>query len=697
MKKTAIMLSLILAVIMALSGCGFTRTPSDDGTGSGTGIGSGTGSGEGSGTDDGSDDNDDDDEKDDFKIEIGDENAPTFYYTPDGDLSGDDSDKNLTLGKLTATDDYNRSFGYTDGFDEDKYVCLFYFTWLGQHASEMTGEYDITKLMSNVSSNVELWTLNTAATPMNQYHYWGEPLYGYYNSLDPWVIRKHVELFISAGIDVLVFDATNGYCYFEVIEQIANVLREYQNDGWRVPKFMFYTNTNSNATVRKLYSGTGNAYANPFERDGFYRSGNFRDLWFCPDGKPQIIAVRSELDSDMLNYFDVWESMWPAETNVTQVSENYLNHGFPWMDWSSSGNGKGEQKLVGQSRGGVVNISVAQHNRAPFSNAVNNHNSMNTAYESENMWGRGYSATGGADHSDDAINSGVNYEEEWQVAIRKNPKYAFVTGWNEWVALKLSGGNAPYQWGTYFVDTVTREYSRDIEMMKGGYADNFYLQTVRNIRDYKGNSGSMDAVSGKSINIKNGLNQWNGVKSVYKDFTVTATDYRHAANRDYVSFSGSTVYKDDSMRNDVREIRVTHDGENIYFLIECVNDIAGKPTAENNNFMNLLIGVEGQNGGFVGDFGYIVNRLSSFSGDCGVERITDDDYKPTGVGSFTLGGKYMQFAIPLSALNIRRGEDFTVSFKVSDNVTDIGDISSYYVSGECAPIGRLAYIYKAKV
>ena len=35
-------------------------------------------------------------------------------------------------------------------------------------------------------------------------YYWGEPLYGYYLSRDPWVMSRHVELFVEAGIDVLI-------------------------------------------------------------------------------------------------------------------------------------------------------------------------------------------------------------------------------------------------------------------------------------------------------------------------------------------------------------------------------------------------------------------------------------------------------------------------------------------------------------
>ena len=44
-------------------------------------------------------------------------------------------------------------------------------------------------------------------------HYWGEPLYGYYRSDDPWVLRRHAALLADAGIDTLIFDATNAVTY----------------------------------------------------------------------------------------------------------------------------------------------------------------------------------------------------------------------------------------------------------------------------------------------------------------------------------------------------------------------------------------------------------------------------------------------------------------------------------------------------
>ena len=39
--------------------------------------------------------------------------------------------------------------------------------------------------------------------------WWNEPLFGYYQNLDRYVLRKHAELLADAGVDVIIFDCTN--------------------------------------------------------------------------------------------------------------------------------------------------------------------------------------------------------------------------------------------------------------------------------------------------------------------------------------------------------------------------------------------------------------------------------------------------------------------------------------------------------
>ncbi len=625
----------------------------------------------------------------DMTIEKGDKNNPSYTFVMDGDLAVSTTSRQDTINKLSATDDFGRSFGYMDGYKKDKerYVGLFYFTWLGYHGGEMNGVYDVTKL---IDENPDaLWnTDGTDESPLGKYHFWGEPLYGYYNSRDPWVIRRHLELFTLSGIDFIAFDCTNGFDYIEVVSTILPIMQEMYDEGWDVPKFMFYLNSLSGKVIKELYYGRPTSSDNVLEKEGIYSKGYYKDLWFMPDGqKPRIAAITDPestngegsankedhivSDQTILNFFDFWESQWP--------NQKYYDNGLPWIDWNRPQ----------QVHTDTINVGVAQHNNLPFSDA------LLSAELADQMWGRGYTTANGPDHSDKAIESGLNFEEEWQVALQKDVKYTFVTGWNEWVAIKSAanlGNNSAYPEcrgkRVYFVDTVNKEYSRDIEMMKGGYADNYYLQMMRNIRTLKGKSGTLSGSETGAIDISKGLTQWNAVTDVYYDFT-------GEINRDYKGFVESIHYKDDSLVNDIAEIRVTHDAENIYVLVACESDITANPEAA--NWMNLLIDVDGQeNEAFYG-YDYLINRQSSYTGQCSVEKLVAGSsvgFEMKGIANFTLSGKYMQYRIPKSALGIDGA--FTIRFKVADNITDPWNMESYYTTGESAPVGRLNYIFSGK-
>jgi len=627
------------------------------------------------------------------QIDLGDKNNPTFTFVTDGELAQSTVSKQDTVNKLQATDDFGRSFGYMDGekTDKDRYVGLFYFTWHGWHGSEMNGVYDVTKL---IDENPDaLWNVNgTSDSPVGKYHHWGEPLYGYYNSKDPWVIRKHMELFILSGIDFIAFDCTNGFDYIDVVEVILPIMDEMRLEGWDVPQFMFYLNTNSRGVIKELYYGRSNPNAGLLAREGIYKKGYYQELWFAPDGKPKIAAITNPAstngegalpapmhvvnDPEILAFFDFWESQWPNKTQY--------DNGLPWMSWTRP------QPVHTDT----INVGVAQHNLLPFSDA------LLSKELSDLMWGRGYhyDAEKGkyvADHSDRAIESALNFEDQWSVALEKDVKFTFVTGWNEWVAIKsvaALGHNSGYVSGNrvFFVDTVNKEYSRDIEMMKDGYADNVMMSLFRNSRTYTGKEAVMPAASAlnHAFDIKTGLEKWSGVQNVYYDIT-------GISNRNYRGYALSHNYTDDSIKNDIAEIRVTHDGENIYFLIVCTDDIV--INAEAANFMNLLIDVEGQGSGSWYGYDYIINRQSSYTGESSVERYNysgdEVKYNLISKANFTIGSRYMQYKVPKAALGIADGE-FTINFKVADNVTEPENMQSYYITGDVAPVGRINYIYK---
>src|SRR4051812_23606282 len=100
----------------------------------------------------------------------------------------------------------------------DRFVGIFYFLWHSKRPGENVagqGPRDISKILAQDSDALHhpdspLWGGNGVA------HYWGEPLYGYYLSTDPWVLRRHAQLLADAGIDTLIFDTTNAQSYPEV-------------------------------------------------------------------------------------------------------------------------------------------------------------------------------------------------------------------------------------------------------------------------------------------------------------------------------------------------------------------------------------------------------------------------------------------------------------------------------------------------
>ncbi len=76
------------------------------------------------------------------------------------------------------------------------------------------------------------------------------------------------------------------------------------------------------------------------------------------------------------------------------------------------------------------------------------------------------------DTREGAVNLGLNFDEQWKRVMEVNPKFVFVTGWNEWIAGRYTRWSKYtdadcYFPGGLFVDEYTQEYSRDCEPMRG--------------------------------------------------------------------------------------------------------------------------------------------------------------------------------------------------------------------------------------
>ena len=584
--------------------------------------------------------------------------------------------------QTAGTDDYGRSFGQVSAYNENV-VGVFYFLWLSQ-ASETT------TIDSYVSQGKAENTLKGDEIPgMPSFTYWGEPMYGYYQVEDEWVVRKHVELFINAGLDFICFDATNNDCYQAAAKQVLDVLLEYKKLGYNVPKAMFMTNSDSTGMTEDIYRK-------------FYRRNTYDDIWFTGNGsKPWIIADYQGGDAAIQDRFYFKAAQWPIQS-FNQNKFPWISYRYPQETFVDAANDYGIMSVsVSQHTGIGGNLSDANKSGINFSlsglYAPYNYDSLSDdlkkVYSKEKALevynanrGRGWSNAKKANTYEDAVKN-TNFEEQWNTVYdTQGINLVFVTGWNEWIAQKQSTDPMLGAGYGYFVDTFDMEFSRDIEMMNGGYLDNCYLQLVKNIRKYKGygfNDKTYNDPVADGTDMLD-LANWANIRS-YADLTGETKARDHAG-------VGSTYYKNETGRNDIREVRVASDSENLWFMIATTDAITAK-SADDTRWMNLWIGVEGEEGGF-NNLGYVVNR--SLNGTtASLDKISNNAFESAGTCDTYVSGNVMIVRVKKSALGITDSR-FGLQFKVTDNLQKDFDITDLYANGDCAPIGRINYSWYTK-
>jgi hypothetical protein len=531
---------------------------------------------------------------------------------------------------------------------KDRFVGIFYFLWhtpRGNGDPNGRGPRDISRIFAEDPQALEhpdspLWG------PMGWPHYWAQPLYGYYQSADPWVLRRHAQLLSDAGIDTLIFDTTNAATYPEVYHALCEVFTQIRKEGGHTPQIAFMLNTRAGETADRIYHD-------------LYEPGHYRDLWFIWQGKPLMICDPAQASANVKSFFTLRAAHWP----FTLVNTPYAWHwesAYPQVYGYTDDPGKPEQ----------VNVAVAQNLRASDAK-VNNMSAGNA---------RGRSFHDGAeDRTPGAVDWGYNFAEQWKRAIELDPPFVMVTGWNEWIAGRFGQAGK----SVVFVDQFNQEFSRDIEPMKGGHADNYYYQLVANVRRYKGVPPIPAASEPKTIDIAGSFEQWKEVKPEFLD------DVGDTAPRDHDGVGG-LHYADHSGRNDLVAMKVARDEKNVYFYARTRGAITPHTDL---NWMWLLINVDGNwTNGWEG-YDLIVNRtieddhttwLEKSSGGWNWQKVSKIQYR--------VAGNQLQLSIPRAALGLKDGP-VTLNFKWSDNIQHSGDITDFYISGDVAPEGRFVFRY----
>lgn len=535
---------------------------------------------------------------------------------------------------------------------KDKFVGLFYWVWHTNFAAQVP--LDATKVLAKNPEAIYDFDNAVWRIADGSIFFWGEPLWGYYHDTDPWVLRRNAVMLADAGVDVIILDSTNGLTFPDAYEALFKAFDEARKDGIKAPAIAFILpfgpNASAKAEIVQLYND-------------LYKPGRYKDLWFNWQGKPLIMAypemlnIKDNAENEIRNFF----SFRPGQP-VYDKGPQWKDH-WGWLEvYPQHGFGK---KPDGGFEEAVVGVAQNWTKASGLS-------AMNTP----GAFGRNYTAKG--NHTEPgAVNYGYNFQEQWDQALKINPDFIFITGWNEWIA-----GRAK-EWQKQvnaFPDEFNQEFSRDIEPMKGGHGDNYYYQMVANIRKYKGVEqpvvarGSAVAKTGKTFI------DWSAVSpefTAYKGNTI---------HRDNDGWKGEH-YVNKTGRNDIVSAKVAVDKQYVYFSVSTQDQLS---PATDPAWMRLLINIDRDDKTGWEGYDLVVNRTNPGK-KATVEKATKG-WKWTNVADadYHINGNTLELRLPRSLF--KKGPA-NFEFKWSDNMQTDGDITDFLINGDVAPSGRFNYHY----
>jgi hypothetical protein len=532
---------------------------------------------------------------------------------------------------------------------KDKWTGIFYWTW---HTPNRRGPHDNTKLLAGAKDGKIDW-------PEPGDYHWGEPELGYYVMTDPFVIRKHASMLSDAGIDVIVFDTTNPPLTFR--EEYEALCREYaalRKAGVRTPSIAFIAPF-----------GDPRPVTDQLWRD-LYQPGLWKDLWFLWEDKPLLLANPDFIKNEqMLTFFtfrrpmpDYWDG--PSGSNQWSWLEVYPQHIF------RNARGEAEQMSVGVAQ----NALPGTPGPAPMSHKAG-------------AMGRSWHE-GKKDESRNAVNLGLNFQEQWARALAVNPKFIFITGWNEWIAGRYK------QWSKYadtdcyfsgglFVDEYTQEYSRDCEPMRGGHGDNYYYQLASNVRRFKGVREIPRANGAHKIVVDGSFDDWKNVEPEFRD---TMDDTIHRNHKGY----GDLVYRNDTGRNDFVIAKAAYDNNNIYFFVQTMNKIT--PHTDPHWMLLFIDSDQKTETGWMG-YDYLVNLEVRSDKETIVKAWRNNMWTTVAKATYRVNGNGMEISIARKDIGQARSTA-AFDFHWADNVPGLDDVVEFGISGDSAPNRRWNYRFE---
>lgn len=515
-------------------------------------------------------------------------------------------------------------------------------------------------------------------TPVGTSYYWSEPLWGYYRSDDPFVIRKNAIMLANAGIDVIFFDCTNGtWTWKKSYEAIFAGFQAAMQEGVKVPKIAFMLNfvPNQNTVVelRQLYND-------------LYAPGLYKDLWFCMEGKPVIMAHPEGLDAK--NETDkAIASFFCFKRNEPGYFAQDVPAGKSVWGWCSVF----PQTRFGLGKDGSVEqmtVSIAQNASKYGLVAMNDYRG--------NVFGRGYAKDDWSPEfvchgrkktvnsaEKDSWKYGRNFQQQWNYAIKNDPQVVFITGWNEWIAGRFDNWQGSEN---AFPDEFSPEFSRDIEPCNAPDGDNFYYQLVAEVRKYKRLGKQPETCMRRSIDIKADETQWRDVLPEFASYRNDTPQRQHPGWAEQPDFSSP------KQQNDIIMSKLAFDSKMLYFMARTAEDMTLPGTTP--GWMRLYIDVDTTDlqPNWEG-FQFVLKKWNPAKGTVDVECSTGGwKFKNVGKARFSCKGRLLQVAVPLKALNLsKRSMPGHIEFKWHDGALNDGDPRDFYTRGDAAPDGRFRF------
>lgn len=556
-------------------------------------------------------------------------------------------------------------------------VGIFYWTW---HQSHNVGSdpYNNAQILAS-DPTLHDRPGDPKWGPFGLTHHWDEPLFGYYRTTDAWVSRRHAQLLSEAGVDVVVFDATNGdHTWMASFWTLAKTWAALRRDGFKTPKFAYMLPFGDQpvqaVSLLQLY------------RD-VYKPGKFRDLWYYWNGRPlvhanpaviwgkandpQLPAADRADFKDILRFFTFRPLQAAYAVGPTRPDHWCWLECYPQHAYGIQPNGRAEMCGAGVAQ----NHSWQRQSGGCGLASMNDTNVFGRAYmgpsEAELKPGESLYYAPDRNPRKDEPNRyfwGDNFAQQLARAREIDPDYLFITGWNEYIACHFPN------WGGRkgsFPDQYAPPFSRDIEPSAGVLRDHFYHQFVDGVRAFRGVRPQRSAAEGP----------------VYRDA-------RHdTLPRDAAGY-GSLHYTDTTGRNDLTDCFVTADGENLRFRVVCAAPIT---SWQDPAWMRLFLSRQ-----LVADdavpnwhhYHFVVNRVTPPDGHTAVLEACTGGWAWRELARVPMKIAENELEITIPRKLIGQGPRADLRFKWADNTPGEGgegEILDFYRHGDVAPDGRFMY------